>query len=486
MNSYSQPVFSTSTNGYTLILGLGETGIAAAHWYLRQALPVRLADTRLSYQSQIDVLQDIYEVASIEVVLGEAALTFDVLDSVKTLVISPGLALADQTVAALLTEAKRRQIRVISEVELFAQALVDLSHQGYTPRVLAVTGTNGKTTVTQMVKHMALEAECSVMAAGNISPAAITALIQALENKNLPSIWVIELSSFQLAHTFSLPVLAGVILNISQDHIDWHGSMAAYVEAKAQLFSMSDIIIFNRDDDKTESLTHDYELEQVRSFGLSAAVYAHDLGITDYQGQQWISTTDEYLLPVGALFIVGKHNLSNALAALSLAQAAGIDWSAAVSVLRSYHGEAHRCQLVRNIAGIDFINDSKGTNVGATVAAVNGLNRPLVLIMGGAAKGQDFTPLVQSLEHLVCRAVVLIGRDAPAIAQALSATQIPVLFAADLTLAVQQSFDLALPGDVVLLSPACASLDMFKNYIDRGQKFIEAVNEIALDRGEIT
>lgn len=479
------PLFTTSTNGYTLILGLGETGLAAAHWYLRQALPIRLADTRLGSQKVIDELCGQYEVVAVEAVLGSDALASSVLDSVQTVVISPGLALTDEAVAALLIEAEARRIRVISEMELFAQALVDLSNTGYVPKVLAVTGTNGKTTVTQMVKHIAQEAGLKTVAAGNISPAAITALIRALDSNDLPDIWVIELSSFQLVHTFSLPVLASVVLNISQDHIDWHGNMAAYAAAKARLYGMSELAIFNRDDVETKALTNQFESKPVQSFGLSMAPTPRDLGVVEHQGQQWISTSDEYLLPVAALLIMGKHNLSNALAALCLTQAAGIDWQPAVSVLRSYYGEPHRCQFIRSIQGVDFINDSKGTNVGATVAAIEGLSRPLVLIMGGVAKGQDFTPVAAALSQRVCRAVMLIGQDAPLIAAALGTAEVEAQVLTNLEDAVESAFAFALRGDIVLFSPACASFDMFANYIQRGERFVAAVNELALDQGEV-
>lgn len=478
------PVFSTSTNGYTLILGLGETGLAAAHWYLRQALPVRLADTRLGYQAHIDELCSHYAVAAVEVVLGGEALALSVLDSVQTVVISPGLAITDAAIVALLAAAQERNIRVVSEIELFAQALIDLSHQAaYSPKLLAVTGTNGKTTVSQMVKHMVAETGQRVVVAGNISPAALTALMQALDDENLPEVWVIELSSFQLVHTYSLPVLAGVVLNVSQDHLDWHGGMSAYVAAKAQLFRMCQQLVFNRNDTKTKELISGFETKLTYSFGTDPALNTGDLGVVEYQGQKWISTTEEYLLPVAALLVVGKHNLSNALAALALARAAGIAWEPAIAILRSYYGEPHRCQLVRNISGIDFINDSKGTNVAATIAAVEGVSRPFVLIAGGVAKDQDFSSLAAALSAGVCRAVVLIGQDAQYIAQYLDAIEAPIYFAESLKDAVNQAVLNALEGDVVLLSPACASLDMFANYVERGYCFVDIVTELALDQG---
>lgn len=482
------PVFSTSKNGYTLILGLGETGLAAAHWYLRQQLPVRLADTRVSYQTHTDALAAQYQAVAMDVVLGEQALALTILEAVQTVVLSPGLAITDPAVAALLQEAAARHIRVISEIELFAQALHDLIAQGYQTKVLAVTGTNGKTTVSQMLKHMLVDAGFSAQAAGNISPAAIEALRRCLDDGALPDFWVIELSSFQLEHTYSLPVLAGTVLNISQDHIDWHGSMQAYAQAKGRLFDMSTIAVVNRDDAATQDLAAQHK--QVRSFGLGPVQQAHDLGINHAQNQAWIcvaSATDavDDLLPTEALLVAGQHNLSNALAALSLAHAAGVDWAPILTTLRSYHGEPHRCQFVRQVRGVDFINDSKGTNVGATVAALQGLARPLVLIVGGLSKGQDFTPLAQALEQSECKAVVLIGRDAQRIAQQLEGVSVPRYFAQSLDDAVAQSFDLATEGDAVVLSPACASMDMFANYMERGHCFVEAVTELALDLGEV-
>lgn len=480
-------MFSTSNNGYTLILGLGETGMAAAQWYLQQLLPIRVADTRVTTQAQVEALKQQYPVAALEVVLGPEAVDVSVLDGVQTLVISPGLAVTDPTIDALLHEAASRNIRVLSEVELFAQALHDLAQQGYQPKLCAVTGTNGKTTVVQMLKHMAVDAGYSVVAAGNISPAALTALMQSLQTDSLPDIWVIELSSFQLLHTYSLPVLAGVVLNLSQDHLDWHGSMSAYQQAKAQLFSMSEIAVVNRDDAATQQLALGHK--QVCSFGLSPPVTLHDFGVEDYQGQEWISalltTTTQYLFPTAALAVAGRHNVSNALAALTLATLLGVEPASLYSTLRSYTGEPHRCQFVRNVSGIDFINDSKGTNVGATVAAIDGLHRPLVLIVGGVAKGQDFAPLAAALTRNVCRGVVLIGRDAAYIAQSLQQVGVPLCTVSDLPQAVQKAFSLALAGDVVVLSPACASLDMFKNYIERGNQFIEAVTDLALDQGEV-
>ncbi len=481
--------FSTSSNGYTLILGLGETGMAAAQWYLQQQLSVRLADTRFQYQTQVDELLQRYPEIQVQSVFGPEALDESVLDGVQTVVISPGLAPTDRQVAHLLMVAKQRGIAVISEIELFAQALADLAQQGYQPTVLAVTGTNGKTTVVQLTKHMLQSAERSVQVAGNISPAALTALSHALDTQQLPDFWIIELSSFQLEHTYSLPVMAGAVLNLSQDHLDWHGSMAAYAQAKARLVAMSQIAVLNRDD--PETLAMSAGASQWRSFGLDQPQRANDFGLDFYQEQNWLSLAGaesqdlEPLLPSSALLIPGRHNLSNALAALCLVHAAGLELDPALAALSSYHGEPHRCQFIRSIRGVSFINDSKGTNVGATVAAIQGLGRPMVLIAGGVGKGQDFSPLAQALATSLCRAVVLIGQDAPLLQQALATINKPIRVANSLETAVQQAYDLSLEGDVVLLSPACASLDMFSNYIERGYHFVDAVTELALDQGEV-
>lgn len=483
-------LFTTSTTGYTLVLGLGETGLAAAHWYLSQGLTVRIADTRESTLAQVQALRHQYPTIAIEAVLGDLALDHTVLDQIETIILSPGLALSHPPVARLLSQAQQQGIAVMNEIELFARALKDLSQQNYTPKVIAITGTNGKTTVTQMLKHMVVDSGFSAVAAGNISPAAIAALQQAIEQQRLPDFWIIELSSFQLAYTHSLPIDVGTVLNISQDHIDWHGSMQAYTQAKGQLFAMSAIAVVNRDDEQTGFLAEGHPA--VRSFGLGVPPLVHDLGLQEHQGQPWICTPNalnvdsmDYLLPAASLLVVGQHNLSNALAALTLAHAVGLEWAALLGTLRTYHGEPHRCQFIRNVKEVAFINDSKGTNVGATVAAIEGLHRSLVLIVGGVAKGQDFTPLATVLKNSVCRGVVLIGQDAQLIARTLVTTELPLIFVSTLTEAVEQAFDLAQAGDAVLLSPACASLDMFSNYIERGDKFIGAITDLALDQGEV-
>lgn len=472
--------------GAVLVLGLGETGLAAAHWFLCQGHPLKLADTRGVYKTQVEQLQAHYAPLSITACLGPEALETTVLQGIQTVVISPGLAPTQPQVAALLAAAKQKNITVLSEIELFAQALQELAKNHYQPKVLAVTGTNGKTTVVQMLKYMLQQAGLQVVAAGNISPAALSALHEALEQNALPDVWLIELSSFQLEHTYSLPVWAGAVLNMSQDHLDWHGNLQAYTQAKAKLYAFSHIAVVNNDDATVQAMVN--PPAQIRYFGLSEPTQLHELGLSLHHEQKWLScmgsTGLQYLLPANSLKVVGQHNLSNALAALCLASTL-IEPAPLLSALRAYEGEPHRCQFVRIVQGRRFINDSKGTNVGATVAAIQGLACPLVLIAGGVAKGQDFSPLVHAVEHSACRAVVLLGADAPFIAQAMQSLSIPIEQVQTMSQAVQAAYNYALEGDAVVLSPACASLDMYANYMQRGLDFIDAVTELALDHGEI-
>lgn len=485
MNSFE---LSTSALGFPLVLGLGETGLAAATWLARHQIPMRVADTRLHYQTHVDALSASYPNCPIEVVLGEKAMAEKVLEQVTTLIISPGLAITDPAVATLLKQAVELGVRIISEIELFALALRDLAASGYAPQLVAVTGTNGKTTVVQMVRALIESAGLSVRVAGNISPAALTALMDAYEQQHLPEVWVIELSSFQLEHTYSLPITAATVLNISQDHLDWHGSMQAYIQAKKSIYAMSQKAVVNQDDPflSTSSL----EIASITKFGMQLAMEEGSIGVTHQAGQPWLSARlaegkIQYLLPVGAMQVSGTHNIANAMAALALTKALDLDWSACIDGLRSYTGEPHRCQFIRTIHGVSFVNDSKGTNVGATVAALAGKPHPVVLIAGGVAKGQDFSPLQEVLKQVQCRAVVLMGRDASYIAQTIARTVKVIRYADSMQSAVYQAFDLAQQGDEVLLSPACASLDMFANYIERAHAFIDAVNELALDKGEI-
>ncbi|MBV2182302.1 MAG: UDP-N-acetylmuramoyl-L-alanine--D-glutamate ligase [Castellaniella sp.] len=507
MSAYQFP--SLRRDGLTLILGLGETGVAAASWCAMQGVGLRVADTRLQ-PSGLAALQA--QGIEADLCLGARALEVSVLDGVHTLVLSPGLNPHEPGVAGLLAVARGSGIEILGEIELFARALTDLRTQGYTPAVLAVTGTNGKTTVTSLTRHLAQGCGRRARAAGNISPAALASLREALQDDALPDVWVLELSSFQLETTTSLVADAAVVLNVTQDHLDWHGTMQAYADAKARLLAMAKVRVINRDDSWVRAMIDDLADVRVRSFGLDAPGLAGDLGLRTENGLVWLAVAPQSdpqseqaaaprgkaaaaparrqparvqaLMPAEALLIRGRHNALNALAALALGAAIGLEWAPMLHALRTYRGEAHRTEFVRSIAGVDFIDDSKGTNVGATLAALLGLGRPVVLIAGGLGKGQDFSPLAPAVrDH--ARAVMLIGQDGPVIAQALAQCEVPLVSCGSLEEAVSRGLDMAQPGDAVLLSPACASMDMFRNYVHRSACFVEAVRELAADRGEV-
>jgi UDP-N-acetylmuramoylalanine--D-glutamate ligase len=499
----------------TLIVGLGETGLASARWCLRQGDRLRVVDTRAE-PGGLDALRA--DEASVEFVLGDDALLADaaepmldprLLDGVARLVISPGLAPQRAPAKALVEAATAAGIPVVGEIELFAQALVALrTDTGYAPRVLAVTGTNGKTTVTAMTAQLVEASGLSVRAAGNISPAALTALMEAIDAQALPQVWVLELSSFQLETTRTLAVDAAVVLNLTQDHLDWHDTMVDYAAAKARLLTAARVAIVNRDDPAVLRMVEKLEDLGVRSFGQDLPVLEGDMGVDHGHGVAWLAESADRgfdaepvkrkkneiilrgagrlnrLMPADALQIRGGHNVLNAQAALMLARAIDLSWPSLLRALRAYRGEPHRVEFLRNITGVDFIDDSKGTNVGATVAALEGLGQRVVLIAGGVGKGQDFSPLVRPVA-LHARAVLLIGRDGPEIGEALADTGVPCITVDSLPAAVVASLDYAQEGDAVLLSPACASFDMFRSYAHRAQVFADAVTELANDKGQV-
>ncbi|MGL4575634.1 MAG: UDP-N-acetylmuramoyl-L-alanine--D-glutamate ligase [Burkholderiaceae bacterium] len=487
-----------------LVLGLGESGLACARFAAAHGAHVRVADTRADAAAPPPQLAQLKEtVSSAQIVLGPFGDAL--LEGVDRIAISPGLAPDAPEVKPLLEEAARRGIAVDSEIEWFALALHELAAaRGYTPNLVAITGTNGKTTVTKLAEHLAHSADIKAIACGNVSPAALDALAQALADDALPDLWILELSSFQLHFTRSLAANAATVLNLSQDHLDWHGSMQAYAADKARIFGEGTVRVLNRDDPLVAAMRSDAKLAPpVVTFGLHAPLAAGDWGVQDDGGLRWLAqaravddgprkkgappadTQLHRLMPADALRIRGSHNHANALAALALLDAVGTPLGPMLRGLRDYAGEPHRAQFVANVDGVDYIDDSKGTNVGATLAAIQGFaegRRRIVLIAGGQGKGQDFAPLVTVAPFL--KAAVLIGADAGQIENALNGHVQTIARAADLPQAVAVAAQQAVQGDVALLSPACASLDMFKNYAHRAQVFVQAVHELAAEAGQ--
>ncbi|HRH16038.1 MAG TPA: UDP-N-acetylmuramoyl-L-alanine--D-glutamate ligase [Aquabacterium sp.] len=585
-----------------LILGLGDSGLAMARWCARCGSTVRVADTRELPPQAATLAQDV-PAATLHHGLDPA-----LLDGVNLVLKSPGLSPLAPDVSTLLMAAQEQGIPVRGELSLFASALADLQQTlRYQPKVLAITGTNGKTTTTSLTAQLVQRAGLRVGMAGNIGPTLLDTLREALAQEPeptaeadadvvvpeaasivlddmagvvaetteadeavaptdetpvegesaepglvddadaplveltpppprapvfqvLPEVWVLELSSFQLDGVNHFEPSASVVLNITQDHLDWHGSMPAYAQAKANIYGKTAAMVINRDDPVVEAMVPAPEMvksgvrgrpaklveRHVVRFGLDAPRRPGDFGLVTEAGMSWLVRAREAdptlkrkkgeaeeiilqrLMPADALRIRGRHNAANALAALALTTAIDLPLAPMLHGLREYRGEPHRVEVVAKVGGIDAIDDSKGTNVGATVAALMGLGEDLapaklVVILGGDGKGQDFAPLAEPVIRFA-RAVALIGRDAAAIEHVLQgadrladARGVNIAMARhdSLEAATRWAFDQANEGDAVLLSPACASLDMFRNYGHRAQVFIDTVREIAADRGEV-
>ncbi|MBC7455711.1 MAG: UDP-N-acetylmuramoyl-L-alanine--D-glutamate ligase [Massilia sp.] len=493
---------------HALVLGLGESGLAMAQWLARCGAHVRVADTR-SEPLRLAALRNAVPEAEF-IGSGGGEFAIELLDGIDFVAISPGLAPLRE-LRSIAPAAQARGIALWGEIELFAQALAWLKRErGYAPKVIAITGTNGKTTVTSLTGLLCQRAGLLTRVAGNISPAALDVLRDALERDALPQAWVLELSSFQLHACFSLEAHAATVLNLSEDHLDWHGDMAAYGLDKARIFGQHTVRVLNRDDAAVMQMAP--VNAPAITFGTGVPGRAGDFGLVSERGVLWLAgaTPGEEsdkkrrkhqvaepveaivnrLMPADALHIRGLHNATNALAALALCRAIGLPMAPLLHGLRDYKGEPHRVELVAALDGVDYYDDSKGTNVGATVAALNGLGKAfgrddqrIVLIAGGDGKGQDFAPLAEPASRFV-RSVLLIGRDAPKLRGALAPSGVDLIDCASLAEAVQRASALAQSGDTVLLSPACASLDMFTDYAHRARVFIDAVRELALSKGQ--
>ena len=486
---------------HVLVLGLGASGLAMARWCARQGAQVTVADTRPA-PPQRAALQEAVPEARFIAGAFEAALVEG--SAVRAVFCSPGLAPADT--APVLEAAQAMGLWVGGELSLFAQALADLHTTAhYQPKVLAITGTNGKTTVTSLTGQLVARAGKTVAVAGNIGPTLLDTLAGAIDSAELPQVWVLELSSFQLESCSTFEPTAGVVLNLTQDHLDWHGSMAHYAQAKSKVFGSHGLMLLNREDPLVMAMlpapVKGRDSRTWQSFGANLPQRPGDFGLEEVNGMVWLVRaleSDETrkkrrdaeelhiqrLMPADALRIRGRHNACNALAALALSAAAGCALAPILFGLREYRGEPHRVEPIGLLNGIEFFDDSKGTNVGATVAALQGLgaDRKVVVILGGDGKGQDFTPLAAPVARYA-RAVVLIGRDAPLIRQALAGNAVPLEDADTMEQAVHRAHLLALSGDAVLMSPACASFDMFSNYEHRAAVFCNAVRALALAQG---
>ena len=501
--------------GVTLVLGLGESGLAMARWAARHGADVRVWDSRVEPPHAAGLAAHVP--AAIR--LSPKALTAQDLASVERVLKSPGLAPHDKGIAALLAAAAAAGIPVQGELDVFAEALEALRTQSdYAPKVIAVTGTNGKTTTTAMTALLVERSGKRVAIAGNIGPTMLQTLADAIDDgsdlslrERLPEVWVLELSSFQLADSARFEADAAALLNLSEDHLDWHDSMAAYAEAKARVFGKHAVVVIGRDDAAAMKLVPPPETvaakkgraprivpRRVVTFGAHAPERPGDWGLVVDNDMAWLvrardddasprDLTMQPLMPADALRVRGRHNALNALAALALATAIGCPLAPMLHALREYRGEPHRVELVASVEGVDAFDDSKGTNVGATVAALDGLGADrasgkLFVILGGDGKGQDFAPLAAPLARHA-RAVLTIGRDAARIEKVLAKAGIAFERCTSLESAVAAAFAKAERGDAVLLSPACASLDMFRNYAHRAEVFVAAVRDVAQQKG---
>ena len=444
-----------------LVLGLGDTGLSALRWLDRQGARLSVADTR-ELPPGVEALKA--ELPAVKLHTGtfsEAA-----FNDAEVIVISPGVAKAEPLVQASI----KRGVPVLGDVELFAQ------FRPASAKVIAITGANGKSTVTTLVGEICKEAGLKTVVAGNIGLPVLDTL-----NGDVPDIYVLELSSFQLETISTLNADAATVLNISEDHMDRYTGLEDYAQAKARIFVGHGVQVLNRQD--AWSMGMAIQNRPLVTFGLDEADAENNYGLKHQADKTFLMRGKQALLDMQLMKIAGLHNAANALAAMALCEAVGVPLSAMLKALREFKGLPHRVEWVADIANVAFYDDSKGTNVGATYAALQGLVSPnsvrkIVLIAGGDGKGQDFSPLRQIVKSNA-RAVVLIGRDAPQIKAALTESGVEILNASSLENAVEQAYQVAVKGDAVLLSPACASFDMFRNYVHRAEVFVSSVKALA-------
>jgi len=447
-----------------LVLGLGDTGLSMAKWLVRRGASVRAADTRAAPPRLAELKRSLPSVPA-----NCGPFRDEMFADIDLVAVSPGVPLAEPAVRRALDAGTK----VVGDIELFAQALPERR-----ARIIAVTGTNGKSTVTALVGAMARAADVDCEVAGNIGPAVLDALMRRDDAGRAPGLWVLEVSSFQLETSNSLAPDAATVLNITEDHLDRYRGIDDYARAKSRIFSGDGIQVLNRDDPR--SLAMALPGRKASTFGRDAPRHAEDWGLLERGGEPWLAQGANALLAVREMKLAGLHNAANALAALALCRALGLPLEPLLAALREFKGLPHRVELIGEADGVRWYDDSKGTNVGSTVAALAGLaqrDTRLVLIAGGDGKGQDFSPLRNAVERSA-RALVLIGRDAPLIEAAVAGAGVPIRRAASMDQAVALAAQAARPGDAVLLSPACASFDMFRDYRHRGEVFRLAVEGV--------
>lgn len=439
----------------TLIVGLGKTGLSCARFLSSRGVPLAVTDSR-NHPPALERLRE--ELPDAALFLG--GFNADAFVAAERLIVSPGVSLREP----LIQQALAQGVSVLGDIELFCQVV--------NAPYVAITGSNGKSTVTSLLGEMAAAQNIRVKVGGNIGEPALDLLEEGVE------LYVLELSSFQLETTRSLKPKAATVLNLVPDHLDRYPDYHSYVEAKRKIYAKAGTAVFNRDDAGVMGMQDENNKSLFFTLG---EPQKNEFGLRAYQGESWLALGDQPLLPVSDLLIQGRHNQANALAALALGTALDFTMEGMLSTLKRYRGLPHRTQFVRERRGVRWYNDSKGTNPGACVAALQGLGSKgsdsrIVLIAGGEGKGADFTVLAPVVNE-TARCVILFGRDAHIIEQALDRA-VPVLQTQDLSSAVTLAAEKALNGDSVLLSPACASFDMFRNYEQRGEMFIDLVRRL--------
>jgi UDP-N-acetylmuramoylalanine--D-glutamate ligase len=441
-----------------VVLGLGMTGLSLARFLARQGADVRVADTRSDPPHRAALAAELPDVQVDTGPYGDE--TFARADLIA---ISPGVDQREPAIRAALAEGTE----IVGDIELFARELPA------DQKVLAITGTNGKTTVASLTGALTSAAGLRTVVAGNIGTPVLDALAANEAGEPWPGVFVLELSSYQLETTTSLKPVAAAVLNVSANHMDRYAGIADYAGAKARIFAQATVQILNRDDPIVRLMRLPGRTAQ--TFGAGLPLSEEEWGLVERAGEVWLARGGELIMQASRLSLVGRHNALNALAALALTSSVSKLGRPVLDALAAFGGLPHRMAPIADAAGVLYVDDSKGTTVAATQVALEGVGRPVVLIAGGDGKGQSFAPLKASVDR-ACRAVLLIGRDAPQIARALSGTSARVEGVGTLQAAVARAMAIAVPGDVVLLSPACASLDQFRDYVERGNRFAELVN----------